>query len=49
VLAVPGLSANLISFEFLGERLDPATVQLVSIDLRGRGLSDVTGPGTSHG
>jgi pimeloyl-ACP methyl ester carboxylesterase len=46
VLAVPGLSANLMSFEFLGERLDAAAVQLVSVDLRGRGLSDVTPPGT---
>ena len=46
VLAVPGLSANLMSFEFLGERTDPETVQLVSVDLRGRGLSDVTPPGS---
>jgi pimeloyl-ACP methyl ester carboxylesterase len=46
VLAIPGLSANLMSFEFLGEQFDPASVQLVSIDLRGRGLSDVTGAGT---
>ena len=46
VLAVPGLSANLMSFEFLGERLDAAAVQLVSVDLRGRGMSDVTPPGT---
>ncbi len=46
VLAIPGLSANLMSFEFLGDRLDPETVQLVAIDLRGRGKSDVTQPGT---
>jgi pimeloyl-ACP methyl ester carboxylesterase len=46
VLAVPGLSANLMSFEFLGERLDPEKVQLVALDLRGRGMSDVTQPGT---
>ena len=46
VVAVPGLSANLMSFEFLGERLDPGAVQLVAIDLRGRGLSEVTGPGS---
>jgi pimeloyl-ACP methyl ester carboxylesterase len=35
-----------MSFEFLGERVDAAAVQLVSVDLRGRGLSDVTPPGT---
>jgi pimeloyl-ACP methyl ester carboxylesterase len=46
VIAVPGLSANLMSFEFLAESLDPATVQLVSVDLRGRGLSDATAPGS---
>lgn len=46
VIAVPGLSANLMSFEFLAEHLDPATVQLVALDLRGRGLSEVTEPGS---
>ena len=45
VLCVPGLSANLMSFEFLGERLG-LPVQLVAVDLRGRGKSDVTEPGT---
>jgi pimeloyl-ACP methyl ester carboxylesterase len=46
VLAIPGLSANLMSFEFLAEHLDPDAVQLVGVDLRGRGLSEVTAPGT---
>ena len=45
VLCVPGLSANLMSFEFLAERLG-LPVQLVAVDLRGRGKSDVTEPGT---
>jgi len=45
VLCVPGLSANLMSFEFLGEQL-ALPVQLVAVDLRGRGKSDVTEPGT---
>ena len=46
VLAIPGISANLTGFEFLAERLDPTAVQLVAVDLRGRGMSDVTPPGT---
>ena len=45
VLCVPGLSANLMSFEFLAERL-ALPVQLMAVDLRGRGKSDVTEPGT---
>ncbi|MBV9577712.1 MAG: alpha/beta hydrolase [Chloroflexi bacterium] len=47
VVCVPGLSANMKSFDFLGERLAAAgTVQVVALDLRGRGRSDVTPPGT---
>lgn len=46
VLAIPGLSANLMGFEFLAEHLDPGAVQFVSLDLRGRGLSEVSPPGT---
>lgn len=46
MLAVPGLSANLISFDFLGEHLDLDAVQMVAVDLRGRGKSDVTQPGS---
>ena len=46
VLCVPGISANLCGFDRLAERLAGDTLQLVAIDLRGRGHSDVTGPGT---
>ena len=46
VVAIPGLSANLMSFEFIGERLAGAGIQLVALDLRGRGKSDVTAPGS---
>jgi 3-oxoadipate enol-lactonase len=42
VLGIPGLSANLMSFEYLGERLAGDGMQLVALDLRGRGKSDVT-------
>jgi pimeloyl-ACP methyl ester carboxylesterase len=43
---VPGLSANLCGFDRLAERLAGDTRQLVAIDLRGRGRSEVTGAGT---
>lgn len=46
VLAVPGLSANLMSFEFLASRLAGDRLQVVALDLRGRGRSDTTGLGT---
>ncbi|MFI5261667.1 MAG: alpha/beta fold hydrolase [Candidatus Limnocylindrales bacterium] len=46
VLCVPGLSANLRGFDFLAERLASDRRQVVTLDLRGRGQSDVTGPGT---
>ena len=45
-LCIPGLSANLKSFDFLGERLAGDALQVVAIDLRGRGRSEVTAPGT---
>jgi pimeloyl-ACP methyl ester carboxylesterase len=45
-LCIPGLSANLKSFDFLGERLASDALQVVAIDLRGRGRSEVTPPGT---
>jgi pimeloyl-ACP methyl ester carboxylesterase len=45
-LAVPGISANLAGFDYLGERLGGDQLQVVAVDLRGRGLSDVTPPGT---
>ena len=46
VVCVPGLSANLCGFDRLAERLASDTLQLVAIDLRGRGRSEVTGAGT---
>jgi pimeloyl-ACP methyl ester carboxylesterase len=45
-ICIPGLSANLKSFDFLGERLASDALQVVAIDLRGRGRSEVTPPGT---
>src|SRR5947209_15894469 len=45
-LCVPGLSANMVSFDFLGERLGSDALQVVALDLRGRGKSDVTPPGS---
>ncbi len=46
VIGIPGLSANLVSFDFTGERIAGPDLQLVALDLRGRGLSEVTPPGT---
>jgi pimeloyl-ACP methyl ester carboxylesterase len=46
VLGIPGISANSRSFDYLGERLGNARRQLVALDLRGRGHSSVTPPGT---
>jgi len=46
VLGVPGISANLSGFDYLGERLGGDDLQFVAIDLRGRGFSEVTPPGT---
>ncbi len=46
VLCAPGLSANSRWFDYLGERIAGAGRQVVVLDLRGRGNSDVTGPGT---
>lgn len=46
VLCVPGLSANLAGFDFLAERLAGDELQVVAIDLRGRGRSEVTAAGT---
>jgi 3-oxoadipate enol-lactonase len=44
VLCVHGLSANLRGFDFLGERLPEH--QVIALDLRGRGRSEITPPGT---
>ena len=46
VVCVPGLSANLCGFDFLAERLAGDAMQVVAVDLRGRGRSEVTGPGS---
>lgn len=45
-VGIPGLSANAHGFEALGERLAGAGRRLVALDLRGRGRSDITPPGT---
>ena len=45
-LCVHGLSANSRSFDPLGEALGNARRTVVALDLRGRGWSDITGPGT---
>ena len=47
-LCVHGLSANSRSFDFLGAELASDDRRVVAIDLRGRGFSEITGPGT-HG
>jgi pimeloyl-ACP methyl ester carboxylesterase len=45
-ICVPGLSANLAGFDFIAERVAGDDQQIVAMDLRGRGRSDVTMPGT---
>ena len=46
VVAIPGLSANLRSFDVIFEALDPATHRVLAYDPRGRGRSEKTPPGT---
>ena len=46
VIGVPGLTGNIEGFAFLGERLAGDDLQLVAMDLRGRGHSSTTPPGT---
>jgi len=46
VVGVHGLSGNMKSFDFVGEFLGGDALQLVALDLRGRGNSETTGPGT---
>ncbi len=45
MIAVPGLSANLRGFDFLAERL-ASRFRVAALDLRGRGNSEVSPPGT---
>lgn len=46
VLFLHGLSAHLHAFDHIAERLAAPDRQLVTLDLRGRGRSEVTPPGT---
>ncbi len=46
VLCVHGLTANLTAFAWLAEGLVRLGHQVVAIDCRGRGRSQITGPGT---
>jgi pimeloyl-ACP methyl ester carboxylesterase len=46
VLCVPGLSANLRCFDVIGARLADDGFHVVALDLRGRGRSETTPPGT---
>ena len=45
-IALPGVSANVKGLTYLAERVAGDDLQVVAVDLRGRGLSEVTGPGT---
>src|SRR4051812_18871748 len=46
VVCIPGLSANARSFDRIAEALAAAGRQVLALDLRGRGRSEVTAPGT---
>ncbi|MET3108091.1 pimeloyl-ACP methyl ester carboxylesterase [Oxalobacteraceae bacterium GrIS 2.11] len=46
VLLIHGLSAHLHSFDYLVDQLAGQDLQLVALDLRGRGRSDITAPGS---
>jgi len=46
VVCLPGLTANLRGFDEIGGRLAAAGFRVAAVDLRGRGRSDVTPPGT---
>lgn len=45
-VCIPGLSANIKSFDFICERIAGDRLQTVALDLRGRGKSEVTAAGT---
>jgi pimeloyl-ACP methyl ester carboxylesterase len=46
VICPPGLSANCKEYDFIGERIAGDRLQVVALDLRGRGKSEVTPAGT---
>lgn len=46
LLCVHGISANLTAFTYLAERLAGGERRVIAFDLRGRGRSEVTPPGT---
>lgn len=46
VIGIPGLSANLRSFDVIYAAMDPARHRMVAFDPRGRGHSSKTPPGT---
>jgi pimeloyl-ACP methyl ester carboxylesterase len=46
VLALPGLTGTMRHFDVLGEQLGGDDLQFVALDLRGRGLSETTPPGS---
>src|SRR5438270_3332411 len=46
VFGLPGLSANLRSFDLLADRCASLGMRFVALDMRGRGLSEDTGAGT---
>lgn len=46
VIGIPGLTANLRSFDVIYEALDGARYRKVAFDPRGRGRSEATAPGT---
>ncbi|BBY16045.1 alpha/beta fold hydrolase [Mycolicibacterium litorale] len=46
LLCVHGISANLTAFTYLAERLAGQDRRVVAFDLRGRGRSEITPPGT---
>ena len=46
MVCLPGLAGNVENFAFLAERVAGSHLQLVGVDLRGRGHSETTPPGT---
>jgi pimeloyl-ACP methyl ester carboxylesterase len=46
ILCLPGLTANARGFDLICGRLSAAGLRAVALDLRGRGRSEITAPGT---